>query len=517
MPNSPPLVFMVLDGWGYSDNSDHNAIAQAKTPQWDRWWRTQPHMLLNASGQPVGLPDEQMGNSEVGHMHLGAGRVIPQDFTRINHAITDGSFASNPIFKSLFNHLDQSHKTLHVFGLLSPGGVHSHEKHLFAFLELCAKQNLNHIALHLFLDGRDTPPQSAQASLTRLKNQIKPYANIRIHSICGRYYALDRDTRWDRVAPVYQLLTEGQADAHFDNAENAIQAFYQQGIHDEFIPPTQISDAMPMQDGDAVFFFNFRADRARELTQAFLLDTDKFDGFSRKTRPKLSHFISMTQYAENLKTTPAFPPSQIKQTLGEILSQHHLRQLRVAETEKYAHVTFFFNGGLEQPFSGEDRVLVPSPSDVATYDLKPEMSAPAITKIITQAIQNKTHDVIICNYANADMVGHTGNFQATIKAIEALDCAMHTIGEALKQVGGQLLITADHGNAESMFNNTTGQPHTAHTSEPVPLLYIGEPDLQFIHTEGSLIDVAPTILALLGVTPPKAMTGHALITRDASL
>jgi len=517
MSNSPPFVFMVLDGWGYSEDSDHNAIAKAKTPQWDAWWRTQPHMLLNASGQPVGLPDEQMGNSEVGHMHLGAGRVIPQDFTRINHAIADGSFESNSVFKNMFNSLEQTHKTLHVFGLLSPGGVHSHEKHLFAFLQLCAKQNLKHIALHLFLDGRDTPPQSAQASITRLNHHIQDHSNIRIHSICGRYYALDRDTRWNRVAPVYQLLTEGQADAHFVCAEDAIQAFYEQGIHDEFIPPTQIADAKPMQDGDAVFFFNFRADRARELTQAFLLDTDQFDGFSRKTRPKLSHFISMTQYAENLKTTPVFPPSQIKQTLGEILSQHHLRQLRVAETEKYAHVTFFFNGGLEQPFPSEDRVLVPSPSDVATYDLKPEMSAPAITKIITQAIQNKTHDVIICNYANADMVGHTGNFQATIKAIEALDTAMHAIGKALKHVGGQLLITADHGNAESMFNNTTGQPHTAHTSGPVPLLYVGEPGLQFTRTEGSLTDVAPTVLALLGITPPKAMTGHDLITRDASL
>ena len=516
MSNSPPLVFMVLDGWGYSENLAHNAIAKAKTPQWDAWWRTQPHTLLQASGQPVGLPNQQMGNSEVGHMHLGAGRMIPQDFTRINQAITDGSFETKSAFKAMFDQLEQTHKTLHVFGLLSPGGVHSHEEHLFAFLNDCTKKNIKHIALHLFLDGRDTPPQSAQASLARLKTQIKHHTNIHIRSICGRYYALDRDTRWDRVAPVYQLLTEGQADTHFDNAEDAIQAFYKQGIHDEFIPPTQLAAAQPMQDGDAVFFFNFRADRARELTQAFLCDENEFDGFPRKTRPKLSHFISMTQYSDNLKTTPVFPPSRIKQTLGEILSQHHLRQLRVAETEKYAHVTFFFNGGLEQPFPGEDRLLVPSPSDVATYDLKPEMSAPAITHIITQAIQNKTHDVIICNYANADMVGHTGNFEATVAAIEALDTAMHAIGEALKTVGGQLLITADHGNAESMFNNTTGQPHTAHTSGPVPLLYIGKPGWQFTRAEGSLVDVAPTVLALLGITPPDAMTGQTLITRDAS-
>ncbi|MDF1684174.1 MAG: 2,3-bisphosphoglycerate-independent phosphoglycerate mutase [Legionellaceae bacterium] len=516
MSNSPPFVFMVLDGWGYSEKFEYNAIAQAKTPQWDTWWRTQPHMLLDASGLPVGLPDDQMGNSEVGHMHLGAGRMIPQDFTRINHAIDDGSFASSLIFNNMFRQLAETNKTLHVFGLLSPGGVHSHENHLFAFLEQCSKQptKLKHIALHLFLDGRDTPPQSAEASLERLKKQIKPYSNIHIHSICGRYYALDRDMRWDRVAPVYQLLTEGHAEACFNSAEEAIKHFYQQNIFDEFIPPTQISDAKPMQDGDAVFFFNFRSDRARELTHAFI--SDEFDGFQRNTRPKISHFISMTQYADDLNTTPVFPPSSIKQTLGEVLSQHHLRQLRVAETEKYAHVTFFFNGGSEMAFPNEERVLVPSPSDVATYDLKPEMSAPAITNIITQAIQNKTHDVIICNYANADMVGHTGNFNATIQAIEALDRAMHSIGEALKQVGGQLLITADHGNAESMFNHTTGQPHTAHTSGPVPLLYVGDPGLHFTHAEGSLIDIAPTVLDLLGICPPEAMTGQALMTRDAS-
>lgn len=515
MSNFPPLVFMVLDGWGYSEKLEHNAIAQAKTPQWDAWWRTQPHMLLDASGQPVGLPEKQMGNSEVGHMHLGAGRMIPQDFTRINHAIDDGSFDSNLVFKKMLHQLEQTHKTLHVFGLLSPGGVHSHENHLFAFLELCSKKhNLKHIALHLFLDGRDTPPQSAKASLERLNQHIKPYPNICIHSMCGRYYALDRDMRWDRVAPVYQLLTEGHAENYFHHAEEALLHFYQQNIHDEFIPPTQISEARPMQDGDAVFFFNFRADRARELTQAFV--SDAFDGFTRNTRPKLPHFISMTQYAEHLKTTPVFPPSCIQQTLGEVLSQHHLRQLRVAETEKYAHVTFFFNGGSEVAFPGEDRILVPSPSDVATYDLKPEMSAPEITNIIIQAIQNKTHDVIICNYANADMVGHTGNFNAAIQAIEALDHAMHSIGEALKHVGGQLLITADHGNAESMFNHTTGQPHTAHTSGPVPLLYVGKPGLHFTHAQGSLIDVAPTILALLGISPPEAMTGQSLISRDAS-
>jgi len=514
MPNPAPFILMILDGWGYSEDSAHNAIKQAETPQWDAWWHTKPHTLLHASGPPVGLPDNQMGNSEVGHMHLGAGRVIPQDFTRINHAIADGTFETNSVFKNMLNDLEATHKTLHVFGLLSPGGVHSHEEHLFSFLKHATQQPLINIALHLFLDGRDTPPQSALTSINRLQTQIADYPKVSIRSLCGRYYALDRDTRWDRVAPVYQLLTEGQADSRFNNAEEAIHAFYKQNIYDEFIPPTQLAETQPMQDGDAVFFFNFRADRARQLTAAFL--HDDFDGFHRKKRPKLSHFISMTQYAENLNTTPVFPPFRVKQTLGEIISQHGLRQLRVAETEKYAHVTFFFNGGSEQEFPGEDRVLIPSPSDIATYDLKPEMSAPAITHVMTQAILNKTHDVIICNYANADMVGHTGNFQATLQAIESLDHAMQSIGEALKHVGGQMLITADHGNAESMFNQTTGQPHTAHTNEPVPLLYVGEPGWQFTRKQGSLIDVAPTALTLLGITPPDDMSGHTLITRDAS-
>lgn len=514
MSNTPPLVFIILDGFGYSDHTEHNAIATAHTPQWDTWWHHEPHTLLKASGEPVGLPTTQMGNSEVGHMHIGAGRMIAQDFTRINHAITTQTFNTQPIFMNTIKQLKKNKHTLHVMGLLSVGGVHSHEAHLFAFLKLCQHQQFENIALHLFLDGRDTPPKSALESIERLNTALKGTPSITINSISGRYYAMDRDKRWERLEPVYQLLTESYSASHFETAEAAIQFYYQKGIFDEFIPPTQIGEAKPIQNNDAIFFFNFRADRARQLTKT--LTASGFDAFPRKKHPNLSHFISMTRYADDLDTEAVFPPSDLTETLGEVLSQHHLRQLRIAETEKYAHVTFFLNGGTETPFPGEDRVLIPSPK-VATYNLKPEMSAPAITEVIVDAIQNKTHDVIICNYANADMVGHTGDFKATCEAITCLDKAIQTIGEALKPVQGQLLITADHGNAESMFNESTQQPHTAHTTNLVPLLYVGDKHWQFkSHITGSLIDIAPTLLTLLGIQPPQSMSGHALLIRDTA-
>ncbi|MCH9689080.1 MAG: 2,3-bisphosphoglycerate-independent phosphoglycerate mutase [Gammaproteobacteria bacterium] len=514
MLNCPPLVFIILDGFGYSSNISHNAIAAADTPQWDEWWDTEPHTLLEASGQSVGLPTAQMGNSEVGHMHIGAGRMISQDFTRINHAIETQVFNTNAAFIKTIQHVKQHKNTLHIMGLLSPGGVHSHENHLFAFLALCEQQNLNNIALHLFLDGRDTPPQSALESIKRLENKLKNTPNIRICSISGRYYALDRDKRWDRIEPVYRLLTEAQSTSHFETSEAAIHSYYQQGIYDEFIPPTQIGIPAPIENNDAIFFFNFRADRARQLTEAFV--SSKFSAFSRKKRPKLSHFISMTSYAEYLDTHAAFPPFRLQDTLGEVLSKHNLRQLRVAETEKYAHVTFFLNGGTETAFQGEDRTLIPSPN-VATYNLKPEMSAPIITQVILDAIQNKTHDVIICNYANADMVGHTGDFKATCAAIAALDQAMHAIGDALKPVNGQLLITADHGNAESMFDDEVQQPLTAHTTNSVPLLYVGDKQWRFKpNIQGSLVDIAPTLLNLLDIKPPATMSGHMLLIRNKS-
>ncbi len=507
MTKKGPLVLMILDGWGYSEQQQYNAIAQATTPQWDEWWHTYPHMLLDACGHAVGLPDAQMGNSEVGHMHIGAGRTVQQDFTRINSAIDHNTLQQNEAFTQLATTLKQSNKALHIMGLLSPGGVHSHEEHLFALLKLCQQQQLSAVYLHLFLDGRDTPPQSALASIERLNKQLHTLAIGRICSLSGRYYAMDRDSRWERIAPVYEILTQGISPYSFTCAEEAIELFYQQHIHDEFIPPSRIGEAQSINDGDGLVFFNFRADRARQLTSAFI--QPDFDGFVRKKIPALAAFLSMTQYDKSLATRALFPPISMSNTLGEVVAKHHLKQLRIAETEKYAHVTFFFNGGQEYIFPGEERILIPSPK-VATYDMQPEMSAVELTKTLIEAIKQQEYDLIICNYANADMVGHTGNFPATLKAITCLDECMQQVGAALAQVQGSLLITADHGNAEEMYDDGTQQPHTAHTTEPVPLLYIGE-GYQFTQQKGTLIDIAPTILALLGITPPAEMSGRILL------
>lgn len=507
MSTIAPLVLMILDGWGYSEEQKHNAIAKASTPQWDAWWRECPHILLDASGVSVGLPDLQMGNSEVGHMHIGAGRIVQQDFTRINEAMSSGAFASNLKFSEVINTLKTTNKSLHLMGLLSPGGVHSHEEHLFALLALCHKMQFHSVCLHLFLDGRDTPPQSALASIARLNAVLKEYPVGVISSISGRYYAMDRDKRWERVQPVYDLLTKGTATSHFDEAQQAIEFCYQKNLSDEFIPPTAIGCTNPIQDGDAVLFFNFRADRARQLSAAFI--DPSFNAFTQSLKPKLSYFISMTQYDKNLASTCLFPPIPMHNTLGELIAQKGLKQLRIAETEKYAHVTFFFNGGKEQLFEHEDRIMIESPK-VATYDLQPEMSAPELTDALVQAIESQKYDVIICNYANADMVGHSGNFDAAVAAIECLDSCMMRVWEALAPQKGRLLITADHGNAEEMFDDQTHQAHTAHTSEPVPLLYVGG-GWHFSQKEGSLIDVAPTVLRLIDAALPKEMTGHALL------
>lgn len=508
-PNTP-LVLMVLDGWGYDEHAEHNAIHSAHTPQWDSWWQTAPHTLLDASGVQVGLPEGQMGNSEVGHMHIGAGRIIEQSFTRINGAIQSGELERNPVFLETLSQLKQSGKALHLLGLLSPGGVHSHEEHLFALLRVCDRQDFHNVCLHVFLDGRDTPPQSALESVARLNQQLQNHPVGHICSITGRYYAMDRDKRWQRLEPVYRLLTEGVSDAHFDDAISAIQTNYTNNIGDEFIPPTGIGKERVIEDGDAVLFFNFRADRARQLTTAFV--DPVFNGFTRHKKPQLSAFISMTQYDKTLTIPNLFPPIALHNTLGEVLAAHGLRQLRIAETEKYAHVTFFLNGGSEQVFEGENRVLIPSPK-VATYDLQPEMSARELTSALIDAINSQAFDVIICNYANADMVGHTGDFKATVRAIECLDSCMHDVWQALKAQGGALLITADHGNAEAMFDDTTLQAHTAHTSGPVPFVYVGRDTLQFTQAFGSLSDVAPTLLTLLNLTPPAEMTGHNLLEK----
>lgn len=503
MNNKKPTALIILDGWGYKKSTNDNAIAKAHTPHWDHWWATRPHQLLEASGQFVGLPEDQMGNSDVGHKHIGAGRVMYEDFTRINQAIENGEFFHNPVFSQLITKLKNSNKTLHVMGLLSPGGVHSHEEHLFAFLKLCQAHHLKNLCLHLFLDGRDTPPQSALKSIAALNQALADYRGPRICSLSGRYYAMDRDLRWERTNLVHRLMTEGESPYHFDSAEEAIKAFYQKNISDEFIPPCLIGTKQTVADGDAIFFFNFRADRARQLSQAFL---------DAKT-PKLSQFVSMTRFGKHLNTICAYPPLQFKNTLGEVIAAANLRQLRLAETEKYAHVTYFFNGGSEEVFPNEDRILIPSPQ-VATYDLAPEMSAPLISKAMIEAINQDSYDVIICNFANADMVGHTGNFEATVKAIECLDHCLYDIWQALEAKGGQLLITADHGNAETMFNTSDNQAHTAHTIEPVPLLYLGAKNRHFTKQAGSLIDVAPTLLALLGLKAPVEMTGTNLLVDD---
>ncbi|BCA94174.1 2,3-bisphosphoglycerate-independent phosphoglycerate mutase [Legionella antarctica] len=510
MTKNAPLVLMILDGWGFNETNTHNAIAQAHTPQWDEWWENVPHILLQASGLPVGLPDTQMGNSEVGHMHIGAGRVIQQDFTRINQAIVKNEFSNNPVFHGMLDNLKKTGKSLHIMGLLSPGGVHSHEQHLFAFLALCDNKQFNSVCLHLFLDGRDTPPQSALESIERLNKVLQTHPVGKICSISGRYYAMDRDRRWERVEPVYTLLTQGQSKDHATDAQTAIRLCYQQNLSDEFIPPTRIGDTKPIEHGDAVLFFNFRADRARQLTSAFL--DPSFNGFKRTVCPQLSCFVTMTQYDKNLPAINAFPPLLLNNTLGEILSAHGLRQLRIAETEKYAHVTFFFNGGNELVFPNEQRIMIQSPK-VATYDLQPEMSAPELTTALIEAINSQSYDVIICNYANADMVGHSGNFAATVKAIECLDQCMSQVWQTLTMQGGMLLITADHGNAEEMFDNITHQAHTAHTSEPVPFVFVGG-DWHFTQLAGSLIDIAPTLLALIGISPPKDMTGHVLLEKN---
>jgi 2,3-bisphosphoglycerate-independent phosphoglycerate mutase len=513
MSAKKPLVLLILDGWGYRKSNTNNAIATAKTPHWDHWIKTSPHMLLDASGHQVGLPDKQMGNSEVGHMHIGAGRVIYQDFTRINQAIESGDFFKNNTFLELINETKKQGKTLHLMGLLSPGGVHSHENHLFNFLKLCEQQEFRQVVLHLFLDGRDTPPQSALASIDLLQEYLTKYPVGVIASLAGRYYAMDRDKRWERIEPVYNLLTEGISEYQFDEPHKAIQAFYADKISDEFIPPIRIGNRRPIVDGDSVFFFNFRSDRARQLTQA-LLDKD-FTGFTRKFKPRITNFVSMTVYSKNLPTKAAYPSPLLSNTLGEIVAKSGLHQLRIAETEKYAHITFFLNGGIEKTFENEDRILIPSPK-VATYNLQPEMSAPAVTDAILKAIENNHYDLIICNYANADMVGHTGDFQATVKAVECLDHCMYRIAQALENKQGSLLITADHGNAEIMFDNATCQAHTAHTSEPVPLLYIGPDGWRFKNENGSLIDIAPTVLTLLGIKIPAEMTGESLLTKGSA-
>lgn len=506
MPRPKPILLLVLDGWGHRQAREDNAIAHARTPNWDRLLRDCPHTLIDTHGRAVGLPDDQMGNSEVGHMNLGAGRVVYQDLTRIDAALEDGSFARNPAFSSLFRTLRDSGGRLHVLGLVSPGGVHSHERHLHAFLDLARAHGVRELAVHAFLDGRDTPPRSARPSLAALTERCRTLGNARVATIAGRYYGMDRDRRWDRTERAFLAIVEGQAEHRAPDALTALDAAYARGESDEFVAPTLIGAGAPIADGDAACFMNFRADRARQLCRALLLAD--FEGFFRPRRPRFSCFVTLTEYEPELPAVVAFPPQSLANTLPEWLSRHGLTQLRIAETEKYAHVTYFFNGGREEPWPGEERILVPSPK-VPTYDLKPEMSAPEVTARLVEAIRARRHDFILCNLANADMVGHTGVFAAAVAAAETIDRSLGELRAAIEASGGEMLVTADHGNLELMRDPATGQPHTAHTFGPVPFVYLGRPAR--LRSGGALRDVAPTVLALMDLPKPPEMTGETLV------
>ncbi|GAB3013434.1 2,3-bisphosphoglycerate-independent phosphoglycerate mutase [Bowmanella dokdonensis] len=501
-----PLVLIILDGWGYREDRQDNAIAQANTPVLDKLGKTCPKTLISGSGLDVGLPEGQMGNSEVGHVNLGAGRVVYQDFTRITKAIKDGDFFDNPVLVDNLDKAIAKGKAVHLMGLMSPGGVHSHEDHILAMIEMAAKRGAKQIYLHAFLDGRDTPPRSAKASLEKADALFEKLGVGRTASLVGRYYAMDRDNRWDRVQAAYDLLTLGKASYQSDSAVAGLEAAYDREENDEFVKPTRVGEAVTIEDGDAVFFMNFRADRARQITRAFV-EAD-FDGFQRQKIPALSGFVMLTQYSADIDTDCAYPPEPLTNVMGEWLAKHNKTQLRISETEKYAHVTFFYSGGREELFEGEDRILVPSP-DVATYDLQPEMNSTELTDKLVAAIESGKYDVIICNYPNGDMVGHTGVFEAAVKACEAVDHCIGRVVDALQQVGGECLITADHGNAEQMKDHQSGQAHTAHTSDPVPFIYVGRPATA--RSGGTLSDVAPTMLHLMGMEQPEEMTGKPIV------
>ena len=507
-------VLIILDGWGYREEQESNAIFHANTPVLDGLKKNYPNMLIDTSGMAVGLPDGQMGNSEVGHVNLGAGRVVYQDFTRITKSIEDGEFSQNPALCQAVDKAVSADKAVHIFGLLSPGGVHSHEEHIFAMIDLAHQRGAKAIYLHAFLDGRDTPPRSAEASIIKAQEKFAAIGTGQLASIIGRYYAMDRDQRWERVETAYNLMVDGTAQYHFSDGVSALQAAYDRDENDEFVQASAITNAagetVSVDDGDALIFMNFRADRARQFTRSFT--QENFDGFNKQRQPKISDFVMLTEYAADINTSCAFPPEPLNNVLGEWLEKHNKTQLRISETEKYAHVTFFFSGGREDTFNGEERILIPSPQ-VATYDLQPEMNAPLLTDKLVAAIESGEHDVIICNYPNGDMVGHTGKYDAAVKACEAVDQSIGRVLAALEKTGGECLITADHGNAEQMVNPQSGQAHTAHTCEPVPLIYVGRNATPA--KTGALQDIAPTILHLMGMEQPEEMTGQPLMKVDA--
>jgi 2,3-bisphosphoglycerate-independent phosphoglycerate mutase len=514
MKSNQTVMLMILDGWGYRSESSCNAIAQAKTPFLDYLFKTYPHTLLKCSGNAVGLPDGVMGNSEVGHLNIGAGRVVLQDMMRIDAAIKDNSLQNNPTFTELISNIKQSGGRLHLMGLLSDGAVHSHINHLFALILMAKSQHIP-VRIHPIMDGRDTPPDSGLSYLNQLAQFIEKHNWGQIASICGRFYAMDRDKRWERIARAYDMYTSVQERTESD-AIQAIQKSYDHGETDEFVLPTCMNssngpDDNILKDGDGVLFFNFRADRAREITAA--LTQDGFDFFERKCRPKLVGYVCMTQYDSHLDLPVAFPPIQLKHIFGQVISRAGYRQLRIAETEKYAHVTYFFNGGEELAFENEDRKLIPSPREVETYDQKPEMSAGQVSQAVQEALSSKAYDVIVLNFANLDMVGHTGIMDAAIKAVETVDACVKDVVEKLLSMGGFALITADHGNAELMCD-TNGKPLTAHTTLPVPLVLVKKDICATLRSDGVIGDIAPTLLQLMGIDQPKEMTGKSLLNRN---
>jgi 2,3-bisphosphoglycerate-independent phosphoglycerate mutase len=505
-PKTTPALLLILDGFGYGVDAPDNAIARASKPNIDALWAQYPHSLINASESHVGLPAGQMGNSEVGHLNIGAGRVVYQEFERINHAIETRAFFANPVLVEAVQNAREAHRALHIFGLLSDGGVHSHEAHIHAMLEMAARGGVERIQVHAFLDGRDTPPRSAERYLRKLEEKCSELKAARIASIVGRYYAMDRDKRWPRVEAAYQLIAAGKGEYAAATALEGLRAAYARNENDEFVKATTIGEPVRIEDGDVIVYMNFRSDRARELTRAF-------DAFDPNHTPKLGGFYTHTMYDQNDQTARvAFPPEPIANGFGEYVASLGLKQLRIAETEKYPHVTFFFNGGEERVYAGEDRIMVQSPS-VPTYDLQPEMSAFEVTDKLEAAVLSRQYDVIICNYANADMVGHTGSLPAAIKAIEALDICVGRVTKAMQSIGGEVIITADHGNAEAMEDHANHQPHTQHTTNLVPLIYVGRPAR--LAESGALSDLAPTLLNIMGLPQPAEMSGHSLVAINA--
>ena len=502
-----PVALVILDGWGISDSCENNAACQAETPILDTLRKTYSVSRLSASGRDVGLPDGQMGNSEVGHMNIGAGRIIYQDLTRISLAIEDGSFFDNPALKRVCERLTTSGGKLHLLGLLSDGGVHSHNTHLYALVRMAQKFGVKDVCIHAFLDGRDTPPKSAAGYLQQLEDELKKIGLGRIVTIAGRYWAMDRDNRWERVEKSYLALTEAAGQQANSSAE-AIASAYAAEQTDEFVEPWVVSPAGTIDDGDGVVFFNFRSDRAREMTRALTLKD--FNGFTRNKKPQLVDFVCLTEYDESFDLPIAFASETYPDILAEVVSKAGLQQLRIAETEKYAHVTFFFNGGVEKSWPGEDRVLIPSPQDVATYDQKPSMSAVEVTDEVVKRVESGVYQLIILNFANCDMVGHTGVLSAAIKAVEAVDSCLGRVVTAVTQAGGKLLITADHGNCEQMVD-AEGRPHTAHTTNLVQCIYVDPGSKDQPLRDGILADLAPTVLELLELEKPAAMTGKSLL------